>query len=194
MRIIVGLGNPGPKYENTRHNVGFMVVDALAKEFGLEWKFNKKFNSEIAQTPHTLLAKPQTFMNNSGEAVAKILKYFKLPLSPLYKRDISKPPLHKGGWEDFLTVIHDDLDLPVGSYKIKADSGAAGHNGVQSIIARLGTKKFRRVKIGVETQEGRFARKIPGEKFVLQKFKKEELEIVKKLLPEIIKTITKERL
>jgi len=164
MHIIVGLGNPGEQYEQTRHNAGFMAVDALAKKLGLKWKSNKKFKADLAKGDDVILIKPLTFMNNSGSAVAAALAYFKL--SP-----------------EKLTVIHDDLDIESGKYKISVDSRSAGHNGVQSIIDHLKTKNFRRTRIGIKTSE---LEKIPAEKFVLQKFKPEEKKIIKQLISEII--------
>lgn len=163
MNIIIGLGNPGKKYENTRHNVGFMTVDALAKKYNAAWKFNKKFNAEICEAENAILVKPQTFMNNSGQAAQAIMSFYEL---------------------NALTVIHDDLDIELGKYKISTNSRSAGHNGVQSIINHLKTKNFKRIRIGIKTE---LLKNIPSEKFVLQRFGKEEMEIIKKLIPEIIK-------
>lgn len=190
MKIIIGLGNPGEKYKLTRHNAGFMALDAMADELGLKWKLNEKIKAEIIKSGDIILAKPITYINNSGDTVQKVLNYY-------YKSPLDKGLRHERSAErglgDLLTVIHDDLDMIIGNYKTKTGSSAAGHNGVQSIIDRLGTKRFQRIKIGVEMKEGRSARKIPGEKFVLQKFKKEEMGIIKKLMPEIIEKIKKER-
>lgn len=173
MRIIIGLGNKDEKYSQTRHNAGFMAVDALARELGLAWETNKKFNALVAKMPDLLLVKPQNYMNNSGESAQAILNFYKI--SPT---DASLP--------DILTVVHDDLDIGLGKIKISADSRSAGHNGVQSIIDRIGTKNFKRVRIGIKTE---MASVVPTEKFVLEKFRKEEMEIIKKLLPEITKQI-----
>jgi len=156
MNIIVGLGNPGEQYQSTRHNAGFMAVDALAKKLDLKWKNNKKFKADVAKGDNIILIKPLTFMNESGSSVAPILAYYKI--SP-----------------EKLTVIHDDLDIELGKYKISVDSRSAGHNGVQSIIDRLKTKNFKRLRIGIKTLA---LEKIPADKFVLQKFKPEELKIV----------------
>jgi PTH1 family peptidyl-tRNA hydrolase len=171
MRVIVGLGNPGEKYKLTRHNIGFMAIGALAKKLDLAWEKSKKLNAEIAKSPLVkggagglILVKPLTYMNNSGEAVQAVLSYFKKT-------------------SEALTVIHDDIDILLGKYKIAVDSRAAGHNGVQSIIDNLKTKNFKRVRIGVKTEA---LEKIPADKFVLQKFGKEELDIVNKLIEEII--------
>jgi PTH1 family peptidyl-tRNA hydrolase len=163
MKLIIGLGNPGQKYLDTRHNLGFMIIDAIQKKWQLpEFEFNKKLEAEISKGQldgqEILLAKPQTFMNKSGQAVGNILNFFKLTS------------------EDLL-VIHDDLDIGVGQYKVAADSSSAGHNGVQDIIDQLGTQKFKRLRIGIDRNE-----KIPGEDYVLQKFSDREKEIVNNLI------------
>jgi len=186
MLLIVGLGNPEEKYKKTRHNAGFIAVDKLRKKWNFpEFKFNKKFNSETSISPplekgelkgdlknkllyptnenKTILAKPQTSMNRSGEAVRKIMDYYKLT-------------------PENIIVIHDDLDIEIGKYKISANSSSAGHKGVQSIINNLGTQKFKRIRIGVEKIGGRKKRgNISGNKFVLQNFKEEEIKKVKNL-------------
>src|SRR4051812_41840778 len=135
MYIIVGLGNPGKKYEQTRHNLGFRVLDLLAGESGWE----NKYDSLFKKLKDVILAKPQTFMNKSGEAVAQISKFYP---------------------DAQLIVIHDELDLPLGSIKIQKDVSAAGHNGVQSIIDTLGTKDFIRVRLGTDNPATRGT--IPG--------------------------------
>lgn len=157
MFLIVGLGNPGDKYENTRHNAGFLVIDGLAKEHSFpEFKLLKKLNALISegniQGRKIILAKPQTFMNNSGLAVKKIKTKYKI--SP----------------EDII-IINDDLDLPFGKIKIARNQGAAGHKGVLSVIDALKTKDFFRLRIGIENEKEKI---IGPEKFVLQKFSKEE--------------------
>lgn len=176
MRIIIGLGNPGKEYKKTRHNAGFMAVDALAEKLGLSWEKNKKFFAEIAKPPLLkggeggfILVKPLTFMNNSGQAVQAILKYYKITPSP-----------------ETLTIIHDDIDIMLGKYKISIESRAAGHNGVQSIIDYLKTKNFQRVRIGIKTEE---KEKIGASNFVLKNFNKEEIKIINKIIDEIIEKI-----
>ncbi len=167
-KIIVGLGNPGPKYEKTRHNIGFIVVDHLAEAYHLRFHSGKKsFKSETAtgtiDHSKVLLVKPLTFMNNSGEAVKAILDFYK-----------SKP-------EDVL-VVHDDLDLPLGRIRIVKKGGAGGHNGIRSIIAHVGTQNFPRLRIGI----GRPQNEIPVENYVLSPFSRQERELLEK----IIKTST----
>lgn len=170
MRIIIGLGNPGKKYESTRHNAGFMAMDALAENLGLAWENNKKFKAEIAKNDNIILAKPLTFMNDSGTSAATILSYFKLMPE---NSDLSK----------ILTVIHDDLDIEFGKYKISINSRSAGHKGVESIIGALKTKNFKRVRIGIKPEP---AVKIPADKFVLQKFSGQEKNIIKKITPDML--------
>jgi PTH1 family peptidyl-tRNA hydrolase len=186
MKFIIGLGNPGKKYENTRHNVGFMAIDALAEELGLTWKTDKKFNAQICETPSLakegkklILVKPLTYMNNSGQAVQAIMSYFNvLPkkIGFFKKKD--------SDLSDILTVIHDDIDIDLGKYKISEDSRAAGHKGIQSIINYLKTKNFKRIRVGIRTGD---VKKIPTEKFVLQKFRPEEEKNIIKIIDEIKK-------
>lgn len=135
MKLIVGLGNPGKKYENTWHNIGFMAIDALAK-FCVAPKSKKsgKFKAEISEAflgeEKIILAKPLTFMNLSGEAVSALAGFYKLSPADII-------------------VIHDDIDLPLGKIRIAFDSSAGGHNGIKSIIQSLKTQKFCRLKLGV---------------------------------------------
>jgi peptidyl-tRNA hydrolase, PTH1 family len=169
-KIIVGLGNPGSKYEKTRHNAGFMAVDYLAEKLGAVWQLNKKFNAFCAEADGLILTKPQTFMNCSGEPVYKILNYYKLldkTAGLIRKKDQDL--------SEVLTVVHDDLDIELGKFKISIDSRSAGHNGVQSIIDRLKTKKFTRVRLGIKAEK---VSVIGAEKFVLQKFIAEENKII----------------
>ena len=154
MTIIVGLGNPGAQYELTRHNFGFRVLDLLGN--GEKWE--TKYLSQFLKLDDVILAKPQTFMNNSGEAVKEILKFY--PNSELI-------------------VIHDDLDFPLGSIRIQKNASAAGHNGVKSLIEQIGTQDFIRIRLGIDAPS---RGQIPGEDFVLQKFTAEEKSIVNEVL------------
>ncbi len=164
MKVIVGLGNPGKNYEKTRHNVGFLVLDELKKTLELpDFKEEKKFKSAISLNKKVVLLKPLTFMNNSGEAVLSFLNYYKL-----------KP-------ED-LIVVHDDIDLKLGSAKINFGQGAAGHKGVLSIISCLGTNNFWRARVGILTSP----EKEETEKFVLANFSKEEIAIIKEVIKNIV--------
>lgn len=164
MHLIVGLGNPGTEYQYTRHNVGFLAVDAIHSTGDFEaWKENKKMHGLIAQgtwgDKKIVLLKPTTFMNLSGESVAATLLWKKIPPTNLI-------------------VLHDDIDIPFGENKIQPDRGAAGHNGIKSIIESLGTKNFTRVRVGIHPTNT--DKKIHAGNVVLQKFSKEELEILSK--------------
>jgi len=181
MNIIVGLGNPGKQYENTRHNAGFMAANALTKRLGLNWETNKKFKAEMARSQGLILIKPQDFMNNSGFSVAAVLSYYKLLPKKLGILKTANADL-----SEILTVIHDDLDIELGKYKISIDSRSAGHKGVESIITQLKTKNFKRLRIGIRTPT---LEKIPADKFVLQKFNDEEEKKILDLVAEIIKQI-----
>lgn len=180
MKLIVGLGNPGLKYEKTRHNLGFMVVNALLKDFSSSsqdlWMKEKKFQSEIAQinwqskkneAEKVIFAKPLTYMNGSGLAVSLIAKFYKI-----------KP--------DDIWIIHDEIDLPLGGMKIRFGGASAGHKGVESIIEKLGTDKFWRLRIGIGEQREKIqTKKVKAiDNYVLGEFAENERgkarEIVKK--------------
>lgn len=182
MKIIVGLGNPGDKYQKTRHNVGWLALDLIAAKYNLKWHEEKKWHALVAEFNGDLLVKPLTFMNLSGESVTKIMNYYKLTnnsINPDYSQN--------------LTVIHDDIDLDLGKFKITQDSSSAGHNGVQSIISLLKTKKFKRYRVGVKTEAlgkirlGIF--KTTPAKFVLAKFSNNELAILNEVLNKIVKEL-----
>ncbi|MCX6795446.1 MAG: aminoacyl-tRNA hydrolase [Candidatus Falkowbacteria bacterium] len=178
MKVIVGLGNPGPEYQNTRHNLGFLALDNLFPE--AQYKEEKRFEALVAKYPEGLLVKPLTFMNNSGRAVRKVLDYYGLipkNFGLLAKKD--------SDLSDVLVVIQDDLDLDFGVTKIAKDSGSAGHNGIKSIISHLKTQKITRVRLGVKNEL--FRNPIPADKFVLARFNAEE----KSRLPEILSEIRK---
>lgn len=167
MKIIVGLGNPGKKYQNTRHNVGFRVIDTIILKPKVKIqksKFDKKFNAGVYEdfinSEKVLLVKPQTFMNLSGQAVNSIISFYKVNL------------------ED-LIVTHDDVDLPLGIVKVSFGEGSAGHNGVQSIISSLGSQKFWRVRVGILSK---LKDKIDTEKFVLERFTKSESDLINKII------------
>ncbi|PIT94112.1 aminoacyl-tRNA hydrolase [Candidatus Falkowbacteria bacterium CG10_big_fil_rev_8_21_14_0_10_43_11] len=184
MLFIIGLGNPGVKYQNTRHNIGFTVIDALAEKFDLKWKPNKKFNADVANGKNLALIKPQTFMNDSGQAARAILAYYKILPKKLGLFLIKKADL-----SNQLIVIHDDLDLPLGAFKIQSNRSAAGHRGVQSIVNALKTQNFTRVRVGTANELLRV--KIPPEKFVLEQFSREEKNKLQELIPKIIKDVLK---
>lgn len=181
MKLIVGLGNPGEKYEDTRHNIGFMTIDTLLKKYedlsktfwdedGKNKSLTKKIT--IAGEP-VLLVKPTTFMNNSGRAVAHVSNYYKI-----------KP-------EDII-VIHDDIDIPLGKEKIRFGGGGGGHHGVESIIEMLGTDKFLRVRLGIgssERTEKPRKNHIYIEDYVLSRFPAQEKGKVKSIIAQTVKNI-----
>lgn len=154
LKLIIGLGNPGINYYFNRHNLGFLVLNNYLKGKG-QWQLQSKFLSEVQMYNDKIFVKPQTFMNNSGESVSKFSVFYKI-----------KP-------EEIL-VIHDEIDLEFGKMKISYDSSDAGHLGVRDIIKHLGTQSFYRLRFGV----GRPVDYTPVDKFVLQDFTKEELEVI----------------
>ena len=133
MRILVGLGNPGAKYETTRHNAGFLILDLIADDCRANWS-TSKFDALVAkglfQGQETMFVKPQTYMNLSGKSVARMCRFYKVSL------------------EDVI-VIHDDIDMEFGKVKARASGGHGGHNGIRSMISELGANNFHRLKIGV---------------------------------------------
>lgn len=170
MILIVGLGNPGRKFQKSRHNLGFMVIEGFRiKNDFKEFKFSRKSNSLISggfiNNQRIILARPQTFMNNSGQSVKLLLK--KLNNSAMTEL-MSLP--------NRLFVIHDDIDLPLGKIKIVKNRGAGGHKGVESIIKELKTKNFIRFRIGIQPKIGKPKN---VEKYVLQKFSKTEEKVIR---------------
>jgi peptidyl-tRNA hydrolase, PTH1 family len=169
--LIVGLGNPGEEYAGTRHNTGRIIVESLAKNFGAELKGDKKLNSlvgggEIGKEKATFVL-PDTFMNNSGKAVAPKVKSVKQAKE--------------------LIVVHDDLDLPLGTFKISWNRGAGGHRGVDSIIKAIKTQEFIRFRVGIspETAAGKLKKPLGEEavnKCIIGKFKPSELLAIKKVV------------
>lgn len=158
MKCIVGLGNPGKKYDGTRHNIGFAVIDELTERHGIKLdqsKFKGHFAVETLFNEKIVLLKPQTFMNLSGESLRPLMDFYKIVP------------------EDVL-VIFDDLDLPVGKIRLRQKGGHGGHNGIRSIIDHLGTKDFKRIRIGV----GRPTNSMPIVNYVLSPFTREQLEDV----------------
>ncbi len=158
MKLFVGLGNPGPDYKQTRHNVGFMFIDTFLNKLGLLDKYKNtcqglvyktKINQEVI-----FILKPLTYMNLSGLSVRALMDYYKIPVEDLY-------------------VIHDDMDFEVGHFKLKAHGSGAGHNGIKSIIEHLGTDQFKRIRVGI----GR-AQRDEQIDYVLGKFSKAEMEML----------------
>lgn len=174
MKILVGLGNPGEEFLNTRHNAGFMFLDiyynALKGIDELEvgnWEYDKYCDAEISTIKKgggilMLLVKPQEYMNNSGDVIKSLYKQKRLDLQ-----------------HDPLTVIHDDLDIQYGEYKVQMGIGPKGHKGILNINERLGTIQYNRIRLGVEAREHS---NIPGEDYVLYKMSEEELVIMYEMI------------
>lgn len=165
MYLLVGLGNPGNDYAVTRHNVGFIFLDYLAREYGFTFK-SSKWQAEVVKDTlwgkPVVLAKPQTFMNRSGAAVAQIVNFFQIST-------------------ENLIVVHDDLDLEVGRIKIVTSRGAGGHNGIRSIIQHLDANNFTRIKIGI----GRPPVPMTSSNYVLSKFSPDEQKILEENLQNV---------
>ncbi len=155
MWLIVGLGNPGERYARTRHNIGFEAIDTLARRHGLEFR-GKRANSLIAEGQiagqRVALAKPQTFMNLSGQAVSSLRNWYKID------------PARE------LLVVYDDLDLPFGKLRLRERGSAGTHNGMRSIVAQLGSSDFPRLRVGIDQPPG----KMDAAAYVLSRFRKEE--------------------
>jgi PTH1 family peptidyl-tRNA hydrolase len=176
MILIIGLGNPGKKYELSRHSLGFLVLDSFSKKNLFEFKSSKKLKSKISKgsfgKKRVVLAKPQTFMNNSGKAVKLLVKNYKLQTTNVW-------------------VIHDDIDLSLGKIKIVKNRGSAGHKGVQSIINEMKTKNFVRFRMGINPRY-KTTKQWSDEamkKFVLKKFTKREKGIIKKVVENCVKAL-----
>ena len=154
MKLVVGLGNPGVEYKNTRHNVGFMFLDYNNYQFKLNKKFNALECEEIIDGERVMFIKPLSFMNLSGEVVVKYVNYYKIKI------------------EDIL-VIQDDLDMDVGTIKLMYNRGDGGHNGIKNIMLNLGSREFLRLKIGISKNS-----KMDTKDYVLGKFSQDEFEII----------------
>ncbi len=171
--LIVGLGNPESKYNQTRHNIGFDAVDSLAKAWSLSWKENKRFRGLIAEgiSPYgdkVRLLKPLTYMNRSGQAVRAAIDWYKIaPGSVL--------------------VIYDDMDLPVGRLRIRRSGSAGGHNGMRSIISHLGSQDFPRLRIGIGKSDAK--KQTIGH--VLGKFAPEEKKVIQEILDISVNAVEK---
>ena len=167
--LFIGLGNPGREYRNTRHNSGFMVLDRLASHLNDSFS---KFESRALITKckyegnRLILAKPQTYMNDSGQAVAGLVQFYKVPV-------------------DNIMIVYDDVDLPLGTLRIRPGGGSAGQKGMKSIIEKLGTDEFPRMRIGVGRPPGR----MDAAAYVLQEFTKNEAEILPELFDKAVAAI-----
>lgn len=175
MKLIVGLGNPGPEYAETRHNAGFLALDFLAEHFELPpFRLAAKHKAQLSEGDihgeRVLLAKPQTFMNLSGQAVRSLVQFFKISL-------------------ENLVVIYDDVAIPQGHLRLRPNGSAGGHNGMKSIIQELGTQEFPRLRLGLGTEK---PIQMPLEDFVLGRMTKKEMGLMKEnfeKLPPLLKTL-----
>jgi len=170
--LIVGLGNPGTKYKKTRHNIGFRILDKFQNENNFSnFEFSKKFNSLISdgiiKKKTILLTKPETFMNNSGISVKKLINFYKIKSSNVI-------------------VVHDDIDLIFGTIRISERRGSAGHKGVESIIKELGTKDFTRIRIGIRDKK---LKNKNTEKYVLEKFTEQEEQDLEKIIKQSLESL-----
>ncbi|MDD3284096.1 MAG: aminoacyl-tRNA hydrolase [Patescibacteria group bacterium] len=156
MKLIIGLGNPGKQYENTKHNCGFLVVEKFATELETIFTENKKLKSQIAKIGDIIIAKPTTWMNESGDAVSLLKEYYKIDT-----KDI--------------VIINDDLDIEMGKIKIGIFESSAGHNGIKSITGNLKSTEFARIRVGIKNET---IKNIPSEDIVLQKFFDDEKQKV----------------
>ncbi len=173
-KLVVGLGNPGSEYDDTRHNIGFRVIDTLAAKLGLKFKKETKLRAELVSYTtefgsKVILAKPLTFMNNSGDAVSKLMKFYKIPV-------------------ENILVVHDDVSMDTGKLRPAFNRGAGGQHGIEDIIEKLGgSKAFHRLKFGVGPDPG-------GEQradYVLSKFPKKEAELINTTISASIESIEK---
>ena len=172
LRLVVGLGNPGPEYENTRHNVGFMALERLARGVA-EWKRERAWQAQIARVDGLILCKPETFMNLSGKALVAVARFYQIPV-------------------DSILVVLDEMALPLGRLRLRAGGSAAGHNGMKSVIEMTGTQEIARLRLGIGGAS-------PGDAVghVLGKFRKDEWAAVEEMLArseEAIRTVQREGL
>ncbi|MBS3752835.1 MAG: aminoacyl-tRNA hydrolase [Anaerolineales bacterium] len=167
--LIVGLGNPGPEYHHNRHNLGFMVLDRLAEELGVSFskmKMEAFFTRARYKGRRVILAKPQTYMNQSGRAVRSLLRFYKIPL-------------------ERLLVVYDDVDLPLDSLRLRPNGSAGGQKGVKSVIEKLGTKEFARLRVGVGRPPGRMT----VSSYVLKDFSPEERDVLPFILGDAVQAV-----
>lgn len=163
-QLVVGLGNPEPKYEQTRHNIGFEVIDALARRAGVSWSENRRFQALFGEGrgprgSKLRLLKPLTYMNRSGQAIRAAIDWYKLP-------------------PESVLVVYDDMDLPIGRLRLRLSGSAGGHNGMKSAIAHLGTQDFPRLRIGI----GKSGEEKDTVSHVLGKFSPQEAPVVSEVL------------
>ena len=164
-KLVVGLGNPGRKYKQSKHNIGFMAIDHYVKSQGLKLKKKTSFLGEFAIDDELILLKPLTYMNLSGQSVRKVMDYYQIE-------------------DDQLLIIYDDVDLPFSKLRLRFQGSAGGHNGIKSIIQHIGTDTFKRVRFGIDKPE-----RIDMKDYVLSQFSKSELKILDDILIDIDRII-----
>ncbi len=178
MKLIVGLGNPGEKYKNNRHNIGFVVVERLRasippkRDVGSNggWIGSARFFGDYCAFDKVLLLRPSTFMNESGKAVSAISRFYKVKSEDIY-------------------IIHDDLDIPLGSYKIQHGKAPKVHNGLLSVEQSLGTNQYWNVRVGVENRQVKGNKGVPGMVYSLQDFEGAEKTIVERVVGEVVQDL-----
>lgn len=165
MKLVVGLGNPGKKYQTTKHNLGFMALDSYANIHKFNYKKSIRFNAEIYKNSDVIYLKPKTFMNNSGVSVRKVCDYYNIE-------------------SDNVLIIFDDLNLPFGKIRLRKNGSASGHNGIKSIISHLNTENFKRLRLGIERNINKEMKED-----VLQDFSKSELKSISETLIDVANII-----
>jgi PTH1 family peptidyl-tRNA hydrolase len=165
IRLVAGLGNPGPEYAATRHNIGFMVVDQLAAQFGASWEKSRKWDALLAKCGDVFLAKPTSYMNRSGHPLAAISQFYKID-----------PPQ--------VLVVFDDMALPLGRLRLRASGGSGGHNGLESVIMQFGTEDVPRLRIGIGD-----APPAGSVDYVLSRFFEEEKPVVRSVIDRAVEAV-----
>ena len=170
-RLLVGLGNPEPKYDKTRHNIGFEAVDVLAQSWQLSWQQQRRFQGLLAEGrgpsgEKIYLLKPQTYMNRSGQSVKAVIDWYKLSC-------------------ESLLVIYDDMDLPVGRLRLRLSGSAGGHTGMKSIVAHLGRQDFSRLRIGI----GKSRERQEAISHVLGRFSSDEAKLMSEVLKLVVEAV-----
>lgn len=165
VRLVIGLGNPGPEYNGTRHNVGFRVVDQLASEWGLAWQHSKSWHAYWAKGERAILVKPASYMNRSGEPLGAVANFYKIAPA------------------EFLVVL-DDFALELGRLRLRLDGGTGGHHGLESIIVQFGTEAIPRLRLGIGAAPGSGA-----VDYVLGRFFEEERPVVEKMIERAVEAV-----